>query len=56
VIQEEYLSVMNTNPSVFPGDLTRAVSSVSWMDATNYCAKLRQRELTAGRIPVGRLF
>jgi len=53
VTQAEYLSVMNTNPSVFPGDLSRPVSSVSWVDSTNYCAKLTQRELAAGRIPAG---
>src|SRR5207249_9701260 len=47
VTQEEYLSVMNTNPSPFPGDLSGPVSSVSWPDATNYCAKLTQRELAA---------
>ena len=41
VTQEEYLAVMNTNPSVFPGDLSRPVSSVSWLDAINYCAKVR---------------
>ncbi len=53
VIQGEYLSVMNTNPSPFPGDLSRPVTSVSWPDATNYCAKLTQRELAAGRISAG---
>jgi formylglycine-generating enzyme required for sulfatase activity len=53
VTQGEYLSVMNTNPSQFPGDLSRPISSVSWLDATNYCAKLTQRELAAGRISVG---
>jgi formylglycine-generating enzyme required for sulfatase activity len=53
VTQGEYLSIMNTNPSPFPGDLSRPVSSVSWLDATNYCAKLTQRELAAGRIPAG---
>jgi formylglycine-generating enzyme required for sulfatase activity len=53
VTQGEYLSVMHTNPSSFPGDLTRPVSSVSWFDATNYCWKLTQRELAAGRIPPG---
>jgi formylglycine-generating enzyme required for sulfatase activity len=44
---------MNTNPSPFPGDLSRPVSSVSWPDATNYCAKLTQREVAAGRISAG---
>ena len=53
VTQGEYLSVMNTNPSQFPGDLSRPISSVSWLDATNYCAKLTQRELAAVRIPAG---
>ncbi|MDB6027170.1 MAG: hypothetical protein JWM68_3393 [Verrucomicrobiales bacterium] len=53
VTQGEYVSIMNTNPSFFPGDLNRAVSSVSWFDATNYCAKLTQRDLAAGRIPTG---
>jgi formylglycine-generating enzyme required for sulfatase activity len=53
VTQGEYLSVMNTNPSPFPGDLSRPVTSVSWPDATNYCAKLTQRELAAGRISAG---
>jgi formylglycine-generating enzyme required for sulfatase activity len=53
VTQAEYLSVMGTNPSVFPGDLSRPVSSVSWPDATNYCWILTQHELAAGRIPAG---
>ncbi len=53
VTQAEYLSVAGTNPSNFPGDLKRPVSSVSWFDATNYCAKLTERELAAGRIPSG---
>jgi formylglycine-generating enzyme required for sulfatase activity len=53
VTQGEYLSVMNTNPSFFAGDLSRPVSSVSWPDATNYCWTLTQRELAAGRIPPG---
>jgi formylglycine-generating enzyme required for sulfatase activity len=53
VTQGEYLGVTGTNPSFFPGDLTRPISSVSWPDATNYCALLTHRELAAGRIPVG---
>jgi formylglycine-generating enzyme required for sulfatase activity len=53
VTQGEYLDIMGVNPSDFPGDLRRAVSSVSWYDATNYCDKLTQRELAAGRISSG---
>jgi formylglycine-generating enzyme required for sulfatase activity/Leucine-rich repeat (LRR) protein len=56
VTQGEYLSLMNTNPSFFPGDPSRPVSSVSWPDATNYCAKLTERELAAGRISGGSRF
>jgi formylglycine-generating enzyme required for sulfatase activity len=51
VTQGEYLAVTGNNPSFFPGDLSRPVSSVSWPDATNYCWLLTQRELAAGRIP-----
>ncbi len=53
VTQGEYLSVTGTNPSEFPGDLNRPISSVSWPDATNYCWMLTQQELAAGRIPAG---
>jgi formylglycine-generating enzyme required for sulfatase activity len=50
VTQAEYLSVTGANPSQFPGELTRPVSSLSWPDATNYCWLLTQRERAAGRI------
>ncbi len=53
VTQGEYLDVTGMNPSFFPGDLSRPVETVSWPDATNYCAKLTQRELAAGHIPPG---
>jgi formylglycine-generating enzyme required for sulfatase activity len=53
VTQREYLAVVGSNPSGFPGDLERPVESVSWLDATNYCALLTQQELAAGRIPQG---
>ncbi|MDB6057284.1 MAG: hypothetical protein JWO95_1128, partial [Verrucomicrobiales bacterium] len=53
VTQAEYLSVMNTNPSTFIGDLSRPVESVTWSDATNYCAKLTQLHLGQGLIPLG---
>lgn len=47
------MEVTGTNPSDFPGDLRRAISSVTWFDATNYSCLFTQRELAAGRIPVG---
>jgi formylglycine-generating enzyme required for sulfatase activity len=50
VTQGEYLAVTGTNPSFFPGDLSRPISSVSWPDATNYCWLLTQQERSAGRI------
>lgn len=66
VTQGEYLAVMGNNPSWFNGvrqdypvpgtntdygvDLTRPVDTVTWYDATNYCAKLTERERLAGRI------
>jgi len=53
VTQGEYLSLMSTNPSQFPGDLNRPVETVSWLDATNYCARLTQQELAAGHILPG---
>jgi len=53
VTQNEYLAVVGSNPSGFPGDLSRPVESVSWLDATNYCARLTRQELAAGRIPPG---
>jgi formylglycine-generating enzyme required for sulfatase activity len=53
VTQREYLAVTGSNPSGFPGDLNRPVETVSWLDATNYCALLTQQELAAGRIPPG---
>jgi formylglycine-generating enzyme required for sulfatase activity len=53
VTQGEYLAVTGENPSDFPGDLHRPISSVGWFDATNYCWKLTQQELAAGRIAAG---
>jgi formylglycine-generating enzyme required for sulfatase activity len=62
VTQEEYLSVMGSNPSWFNGDrtgqgygnygtdLTRPVESVSWDDVVAYCVALTERERSAGRI------
>jgi len=53
VRQQDYQSVMATNPSGYTGDLTRPVETVTWEDATNYCAHLTQQELASGKIPGG---
>jgi formylglycine-generating enzyme required for sulfatase activity len=53
VTQQEYLAVVGSNPSQFTGNLNRPVETVSWLDATNYCALLTQQELAAGHIPPG---
>jgi formylglycine-generating enzyme required for sulfatase activity len=59
VTQMEYQALIGSNPSYFSPtngftlDLTRPVDSVSWFDATDYCAKLTHQELTTGRIPAG---
>src|SRR5262245_332937 len=34
-------------------NLNRPVESVSWLDATNYCARLTEQQLAAGRISPG---
>ena len=63
VTQREFLAVMGGNPSYFNGDrtpeggtnygvdLSRPVETVSWNDATAYCASLTDQERSAGRIP-----
>jgi formylglycine-generating enzyme required for sulfatase activity len=53
VTQGEYLAVVGSNPSQFTGDLNRPVETVSWPDATNYCALLTARNLAAELIPTG---
>lgn len=68
VTQGDYVSVIGFNPSYFkngvagipPGtghpvtnDVRHPVENVSWADATNYCAKLTQRERASGLIPAG---
>jgi formylglycine-generating enzyme required for sulfatase activity len=56
VTQGEYLAVMGSNPSSFPGDPNRPVETLSWDDATNYCSQLTQQERTAGRIATNSVY
>ena len=51
--QEEYESVMGVNPGSFKGIANRPVESVTWEDATRYCAELTLRERSSGRLPAG---
>lgn len=65
VTQREYVEVMGINPSSFrngttplyggnggvvTNELRYPVENLTWHDATNYCGRLTQRELGAGRI------
>jgi formylglycine-generating enzyme required for sulfatase activity len=62
VTQGEYLAVMGGNPSYFSTnngyaeDLNRPVETVSWFDATGYCAALTARERLAGRISTNSVY
>lgn len=53
VTQAEYRQIMRANPSSVQGQASLPVETVSWQDATNYCARLTQRERSAGRLPQG---
>ncbi len=56
VTQAEYQTVMATNPSWFSGGLNLPVETVSWSEATAYCAKLTEQERAAGRIRIGNVY
>ncbi len=53
VTQGEYAALMGKNPSRFPGDLTRPVEKLSWLDAAAYCAELTKQERKSGHLPEG---
>src|SRR5262249_46423160 len=53
VTQGEYLAVVKENPGFFKGGLTAPVESITWYDATNYCAKRTEQETATGAIPAG---
>ena len=53
VSQREYLALLGANPAAFTGDLELPVESVSWDNATNYCARLTAQEKADGRLPRG---
>lgn len=51
VTQDEYVKVMEKNPSGFKEDLRHPVENVAWSDAVAFCTKLTERpeEKKAGR-------
>lgn len=59
VTQGAYQALIATNPSYFSPangyvqNLQLPVEQVSWSDATNYCARLTEQEVLAGRLPTG---
>jgi formylglycine-generating enzyme required for sulfatase activity len=54
VTQTNYQSVVGTNPSFFnANNPNNPVETVSWFEATNYCAQRTQQELALGLIPRG---
>src|SRR6266851_1564389 len=62
VTQGDYLAVVGSNPSRFTSangysdDPTRPVETVSWYEATNYCALRTQQERAAGLIPTNYVY
>jgi formylglycine-generating enzyme required for sulfatase activity len=50
--QSAYKKTMHGNPSAFQG-ANRPVDSVSWNDATAFCAKLTAKEQAAKELPAG---
>lgn len=52
VTQQQWTALMGTTPAHFKA-LDHPVESVSWADATAFCAKLTERERAAGRVPEG---
>jgi formylglycine-generating enzyme required for sulfatase activity len=56
VTQGEFASVMGRNPSHFTGDSNRPVEKVTFIDASNYCSAVTQRERAARRLPEGYVY
>ena len=51
VTQGEFQGVMGVNPSHFAGNSNHPVEKVSFIAASNYCARVTTREREQGRLP-----
>lgn len=56
VTQSEYQNLLCTNPASMKANLECPVENVSWREATNYCARLTERERDALRLPAGYIY
>lgn len=56
VTQGEFEAVMGTNPSHFAGRSNHPVEKVSFVQASNYCARVTSRERDQGRLPADFLY
>jgi len=52
ITQQQYESIMGSNPSSFLGD-NNPVVNVSWNDSVSFCRKLTDQERRAGHLPQG---
>lgn len=52
VTQDEYETLMGSNPSAFPAP-TLPVEHVTWIDARDYCAALTAQQTALGNVPTG---
>ncbi len=53
VTQSQFIALMESNPSNSDGYPTRPVENVTWVEASEFCARLNSRERAAGRLPEG---
>lgn len=52
VTQEQYETLAESNPSRFSGPW-RPVENVTWTEANQFCLRLTEKELKAGKLPKG---
>lgn len=56
VTQEQWMALMEDNPSFFKKEGKYPVEGISWNEAMEYCGKLTEIERKAGRLPEGYVY